>query len=185
VIIEEARDEAFANDYYAQLKDVFAKQNLVPTSGPNRVRLLIKHLLPTGNLLLLRARDPVGTCIATGISLGSHKTASFWGNASLRRYQHVCPNESLHWYAMRFWKRLGMEIYDFCGGGDYKRKYGGEEVARFHFFKSRYRWRALARQLGLRLFKLKQRILGFGEGRIATIRSSGKKGINGPANTSC
>ena len=50
VVVEEASDEAFADEYYAQLKDVFAKQNLVPTYGPDRVRLLIKHLFPTGNL---------------------------------------------------------------------------------------------------------------------------------------
>ena len=164
IVVEEAGDEAFADDYYAQLKDVFAKQNLVPTYGPNRVRLLIKHLFPTGNLLLLRARDPSGTCIATGLFLGSNKTAYFWGNASWRQHQHFSPNESLHWHAMRFWKRRGMEIYDFCGGGDYKRKYGGQEVKRFVFCKSRYRWTAVARDLAFRLFKVKQRVLGFGKG---------------------
>ncbi len=164
VVIEDACDEAFADDYYAQLKDVFAKQNLIPTYGPDRVRLLIKHLLPTGSLLLLRARDPSGSCIGTGIFLGSNKIAYFWGNASWRRHQHFCPNESLHWYAMRFWKRRGMEIYDLCGGGDYKRKYGGEEIQRFLLRKSKYRWTAVARRLAFRLFKVKQRLLGFGRG---------------------
>ena len=57
-----------------------------------------------------------------------------------------------------------MEIYDFCGGGDYKRKYGGEEIQRFLLCKSKYRWTAMARGMAFRLFKMKQRILGFGKG---------------------
>ena len=161
IVIEEASDNDFAEEYYAQLKDVFAKQNLVPTYGLDRVQLLIKHLFPTGNLLLLRARDPRGTCIGTGLFLGSNKTAYFWGNASWRQHQHFCPNESLHWYAMRFWKRRGMGIYDFCGDRDCNRKYGSEETQRFLLCKSRYRWMVMARNLAFRLFKLKQRMLGF------------------------
>ena len=71
VVVEEARDDAFADDYYAQLVEVFANQGLTPTYNVARVRLLIKHLLPTGCLLLLRARDPERRCIATGIFLGN------------------------------------------------------------------------------------------------------------------
>ena len=161
VIVEEANDAAFADEYYAQLQDVFAKQNLVPTYGPNRVRLLLKHLLPTGRLLLLRAKTPDGTCIGTGIFLGYKKYAYFWGNASWREYQHFCPNEVMHWHAIRYFKRQGMEIYDLCGGGDYKRKYGGEEVQRLVFYKTKYRWMAGGRSLAYRAFKLRQSILGF------------------------
>jgi hypothetical protein len=160
VVIEEAGDEAFADDYYAQLQDVFAKQKLVPTYGPDRLRLLMKHLLPTGRLLLLRARGPNGACIGTGIFLGFKKTAYFWGNASWREYQHFCPNEVMHWHAIRYWKQRGMEVYDLCGGGDYKRKYGGEEVQRLVFSKSKYRWLAKGRSFAYRLFKVKQKLLG-------------------------
>src|SRR3954470_16607508 len=60
VTIEEARDVEFADEYYAQLKDVFAKQGKVPTYSVERVRTLIKHMLPTGRLLAVRARDPEG-----------------------------------------------------------------------------------------------------------------------------
>ena len=51
VNIEEAHDPAFADEYYEQLKDVFAKQGLVPTYGVDRVRSLVKHLEPTGRVL--------------------------------------------------------------------------------------------------------------------------------------
>ena len=46
VTIEEAHDLAFADEYYEQLKDVFAKQELVPTYDVDRVRALVKNLEP-------------------------------------------------------------------------------------------------------------------------------------------
>ncbi|MCE5303101.1 MAG: GNAT family N-acetyltransferase [Planctomycetaceae bacterium] len=161
VIIEEAKDDAFADEYCDQMRDVFAKQRLVPTYGVDRVRLLMKHLLPTGNLLLLRARESEGRCIATGIFLGMHETAFFWGNSSWRADQHFCPNESLHWYAMRYWKRRGAKSYDFCGGGEYKRKYGGVEKELYHFTKSKYRWLSVGRNMALKSFRMYQRIAGW------------------------
>jgi hypothetical protein len=165
VIVEEASDEQFAGDYYDQLLDVFAKQSLVPTYSRKRVELLIKHLLPTGHLLLLRAREPEGRCIATGIFLGMNQNAYFWGNASWRQDQHFCPNEALHWYAMRYWKQRGMCSYDFCGAGEYKRKYGGVPTDRYQFRKSRYFWVATARRLAYRCFKWRQALLGRRSGR--------------------
>ena len=93
VRIEEAREEGFATEYYEQLCDVFAKQSLVPTYSVERVKSLIRHLLPTGHLLLLRALDPDGRSIGTGIYPGMNKVAEFWGNASYRHSQNLRPNE--------------------------------------------------------------------------------------------
>jgi hypothetical protein len=161
VVVEEACDAEFADEYYDQLEEVFAGQALVPTYDRQRVRLLLKHLLPTGNLLLLRARDSEGQCIATGIFLGMNRTAYFWGNASWRQYRHLCPNESLHWYAMRYWKHRQTQRYDLCGAGDYKRKYGGREHLSFFFRKSKYFWLGVARNLAFRTFKVGQRLQGW------------------------
>jgi hypothetical protein len=159
VIIEEASDEGFADDYYEQLCDVFAKQSLVPTYGKERVRLLIRHLLPTGNLLLLRAREPQGRCIATSIFVGLHDFAYFWGNASWRQDQHFCPNEALQWYAIRYWKQRGSRYYDL-GWGTYKRKYGGVLVESDRLWKSKYRWISWARRAAQLGHRLRQRLAG-------------------------
>ena len=67
VVIEEASDLGFADDFYAQLEDVFAKQSLVPPYDVERIRALIRYVHPSGRLLLLRARNAEGDCIATGI----------------------------------------------------------------------------------------------------------------------
>ena len=71
------------------------------------------------------------------------------------------PNEPLHWYAMCHWMRRGMRHYNMCGGGAYKRKYGGRPVETHYFRKSRFRWIAAARNVAGQAFRLYQRIALF------------------------
>jgi hypothetical protein len=160
VVIEEAHDLAFAEEYYAQLQDVFAKQALIPTYGLGRVRALIQHLQPHGALLLLRARDAEGRCIATGIFPAMNRTMYFWGGASWRQYQGVRPNEALQWYAMQYWKARGMHRYDMGGGGEYKEKFGGYPIAVPWFRRSKYPWLGGLRNMAAQLVSLHQRWRG-------------------------
>lgn len=160
VAIEEAHDIEFADEYYAQLLDVFAKQNKMPSYGVERVRALIRHLEPTGRLLLLRARDPEGRCIGTGIFPGMNKIAQFWGNASFRWGQIWRPNEAIQWYAMRYWKKRGIELYDWGGGGDYKQKYGCVPLRVPFFSKSRFKVLGALRDEAKKLADRKQRLMG-------------------------
>lgn len=172
VVIEEAHDLAFADEYYEQLKDVFAKQGLVPTYSVERVRSLVKHLEPTGNVLLIRARDPEGKCIATGIYPGFNQIAEFWGNASFRAYQNVRPNEACHWYAMRYWKKRGAAIFDWGGEGAYKEKYGCTPHRVPWFTKSKYQIVGTLRNEARNMFARKQKFLGWLQGnRSAAERS--------------
>ena len=158
--IEEAADAAFAGEYHAQLTDVFAKQGLPPTYPQERVESLLHHLLPSGRLLLLRAISPKGNCVGTGIYPGMNRVAEFWGNASWRAGQHLRPNESLHWYAMRYWKRRGIQVFDWGGGGEYKEKYGVRPASIPWFRKSRYKILATLREEAQRAFRVKQALLG-------------------------
>jgi CelD/BcsL family acetyltransferase involved in cellulose biosynthesis len=160
VVVEEARDDGFVDDYYAQLQDVFAKQRLVPTYSKERVRALIDCLSPTGRLLRLRARDPGGTCVATVISVGMNDTVVAWGGASWRQYQTLHPNEPLQWYAIRYWKARGIRRYDMNGAGEYKRRYGGTEICVPWFRKSKYPLIAHLRLAAQHLVATRQRIGG-------------------------
>jgi hypothetical protein len=160
VTIEEADDLEFADEYYAQLRDVFAKQSLVPPYGSARVTELIRHLHPTGRLLLLRARDPEGRCIATGIFPAMNGTMYFWGGASWRQHQILRPNEAVMWYAIRYWKARSMESFDLGGGAEYKRKYGGLEVPVPFFRTSRFRALSAARYMAKKGVRLRQAALG-------------------------
>jgi hypothetical protein len=160
VTIQHAGDIEFADEYYAQLLDVFDKQKLAPSYGVERVRALIRHLLPTGNLLLVRALAPDGKCIGTGIYPGLNRVAQFWGNASYRATQILRPNETLHWYAMRYWKSRGVKRFDWGGGGTYKEKYGPYPLAVPWFAKSKYRLLSTLRNQALNLFRMRQRLAG-------------------------
>ncbi|MFZ3189704.1 MAG: GNAT family N-acetyltransferase [Candidatus Sulfotelmatobacter sp.] len=161
VVIEEAHDAAFANEYYEQLKDVFLKQGLVPTYGVERVRALVRNLEPSGRVLLLRARDQEGKCIATGIFPGFNKIAEFWGNASFRSSQLLRPNEAIQWYVWRYWKQRGVEVYDWGGEGVYKEKYGCKIHRVPWFMKSRYQFVSRLRNEAKNMQARKQRFLGW------------------------
>lgn len=128
VHVEQASGVEFADEYYAQLEDVFAKQELRPPYPVERVRELIRHVEPSGQLLLLRARDAEGESSATAIFPFSTAFGYFWGGASWRERQSSRPNEAIFWHAMRHLKRVGVPLLDLGGGGEYKRKYGGRAI---------------------------------------------------------
>jgi hypothetical protein len=124
------------------------------------VRALIRHLAPTGRLLLVRAISPEGVCIGTGIYPAYNRVAEFWGNASFRASQILRPNETLHWYAMRYWKARGIEAFDWGGGGTYKEKYGPRPIAVPWFSKSRYRILGTLREQAAKVVRMKQVLAG-------------------------
>jgi hypothetical protein len=154
VVVEEADGPGFADEYYGQLIDVFAKQGLKPTYGRERVTRLIDHVHPTGDLLLLRARDADGRSVATGIFPGFNQLSYFWGNGSLREFQILRPNEAIHWSALRYWRKRGILDHNWGGGGDYKEKYGGQRVETLHFRMSRYAAIGAARELARKAYYL-------------------------------
>jgi hypothetical protein len=160
VVIEEAYDPEFADEYYAQLQDVFRKRSLVPTYGSDRVRELITCLTDSGQLLLLRARDQSGRCIATGIFPASHDTMYFWGGASWKDSLGYRPNEAIQWYAMQYWRSRGVRRYDMGGGGEYKRKFGGKEIAIPWVRRSRYPAVERLRGIAQQAFRWRQALFG-------------------------
>ncbi|MEV4348642.1 GNAT family N-acetyltransferase [Actinoplanes sp. NPDC049596] len=159
VVVEETSfdDPTFAAEYYDQLRDVFAKQNLVPTYGIDRVRSLLSCVGPSGNLLLLRARDVGGRCIATAILPWHHRTMYFWGGASYRADQLLRPNEALIWHALRWARARGLTEFDFVGGNSYKAKYGTAEIPVPWARRSRSPLVATLRDAAKQGFALKQR----------------------------
>jgi CelD/BcsL family acetyltransferase involved in cellulose biosynthesis len=169
VVIEEVTgDPEFADQFYDQLRDVFAKQNLVPTYSIERVRSLIRNLAPSGRILLLRARDGEGRCIATAVLPWYHRTMYFWGGASYRQHQQLRPNEALIWHALRWAKSRGVTEFDFVGGNSYKAKYGTTEVPVPWARRSRSPLVAGLRDAAKEGFALKQRAVA----RLSRVRSA-------------
>jgi CelD/BcsL family acetyltransferase involved in cellulose biosynthesis len=127
VRVEEAHGVEFADEYYEQLLDVFAKQGGRPPYDVERVRHLVRLLEPTGNLLMLRAVGAGGERMATAIFPFGDGFAYFWGGASWRHHQTHRPNEPIFWHAIRHFKERGIPLVDLGGGGDFKRKFGPHE----------------------------------------------------------
>lgn len=160
VVVEEAHDESFAEDYYEQLMEVFARQSLVPTFDLNRVRQLIKHLHPAGHLLMLRARNPEGQCISTGLFVYTEQEIHLWGAASWEKYQGLRPNDAVYWHAMKFGKRLGAKFYDPGGQRPFKLKFGGIPTPIVMLRLSKYPVFSSMRNFVKKLYRTRQYILG-------------------------
>ncbi len=138
VVIEETNDTGFADEYYAQYQEVNARKSLPPYYGIDFVRQMIAHLLPTGNLLMLRARTPEGVCIATHIDLVFNKVAVAWGSASRKEYLSLRPNELIYWYAIKKVKSMGIEVFHLADGvKQFKEKLGAYETHVFRLMKAR------------------------------------------------
>ncbi|HLW51626.1 MAG TPA: GNAT family N-acetyltransferase [Candidatus Angelobacter sp.] len=159
VTVAEAADADFAAEYYSQLEEVFGRQKLAPTYSLARVQDLLRYIQPTGKLLLLRARDGHGQCIATGIFLMiSPTTMYFWGGASWSSHQSLRPNDLLMWKAMQIGKARGMAILDLGGAGDYKKKFGGRPISVPWARISSQPFIPILRDTARTLFRLKQRL---------------------------
>jgi len=127
--IEEAEpDEQFAKEYHEQLREVFAKQNLVPTYDLSRTLDLFRSL-KKDQLLCLRVRNPAGKPIASTYYVAYNGRVCFQGAASLREFQFYRPNEAMFWYAIRYYRDRGYVYADMNGERTYKEKFRPEKTA--------------------------------------------------------
>ncbi len=172
VRIEEANDLSFADEHYAQLKHVFAVKNSVPPFGVERIRRLIELMYPSGNLLMLRARNKEGVCIATSIFAGMNQIMFHWGAASWRHYSQVRPNEPLVWYAIKYWKARGIRTFELIGRGDYKLKFGSQPIVIPWVRISRNRTISLLRTSAQQAFSTAQSAVG----RVAHVADRFRRG---------
>jgi len=135
--VEEAHGVEFADEYYAQLLEVFERQGFRPPYGVERVRELIRCVEPSGSLLMLRAVTSDGERIATALFPAREEFGYFWGGASLASHRILRPNEAIFWHAIRHFRERGVERLDLGGGSDYKRKFGAPERFTPYLRKSR------------------------------------------------
>jgi len=145
-------NDCFAEEYYEQLKDVFAKQGLVPTYGFEKVKKLINRMGKTDMLLGLRVREPNGKSIATSIFLGYKTKSFFWGGASYKTFQMYRPNEYMIWYAIKYWRERGVKTLDMVGVRDYKLKFGPVKKEYLSIIASKYHILLYFRDIAEKLF---------------------------------
>jgi hypothetical protein len=151
--VEEAHGVEFADEYYEQLLEVFARQEMKPPYGLERVRELIRCVEPTGGLLLLRAVDPDGAGIATAIFPFAPDFGYFWGGASWEASRNLRPNEAIFWHAIRRFRERDVAVLNFGGGGDFKRKFGAPAIEIPILRRSRVPGLLSLRDLAARVYK--------------------------------
>lgn len=158
-------DDSFAEEYYNQLIDVFAKQGMKPTYSLEKVKCLLRNLSNSDEVLCLRVRNPEGESIATSLFFGYNKTFFFWGGASYRSQQSYRPNEYMIWTAMQYWRERGCDTFDMVGVRDYKKKFGStvESYARITF--SYIPFLNLARNIAKKLYFLKLKLKNRGKNK--------------------
>lgn len=157
-------NEEFAEEYYKQLEDVFAKQGLVPTYSLEKVKCLLRSMAGTDQILCLKVVSPDERCIATSIFPGYGNKFFFWGGASYRPDQHYRPNEYMIWTAIKYWRDRGCTKFDMVGARDYKRKFGSydQQYANMIFANPKVLiiGRFLAEKMYFKYIEVKGKILG-------------------------
>lgn len=173
VIVSPDNTKEFASRYFDMLKFVFRRQGLVPTYSLDRVEKIIKILSNSGNIVNFTAwkdSEPLSTIIL----LKYDKTLYFWGGASYKSAYAFGANDIIHWYAFLYALNEGFSVYDTCGGGDYKKKFGGELINLPAGYLSLNPIFYFARNVALASINTKQKFLGIISKKIAKISDFNK-----------
>lgn len=125
LVVEEVDDPRLADEFYDQFVEVLARKNLFPPYGPKAPRLLFEMLKPRDMLLALQIREPDGAIVATGLFPHDERSIFFWGGASRISAWRNSPNDLLQWAAMEKAAARGLRVYNMCGYGYFKSKFGG------------------------------------------------------------
>ena len=125
LIVEDTNDPAIADEYYDQYIEILRPKHTFPSYDRTCPRLLFEHLRPYGRLLALQVREPGGLIVATGLFPYDDRTLYFWGGAGRLSGRKHAPNDLLHWTAMEMGAARGLRLYNMCGNGFFKSKFGG------------------------------------------------------------
>ena len=164
--IEHADDVVVAAEFYDRYTDLMRRKGLPPPYPPEYPQLMFRYLKKADLLFALRVRDPAGDTLAVGLFPHDGQTVYFWGGASYRDGRDLCPNDYLHWSAMRLAAERGLASYDMCGYGPFKKKFGGQLVKLNRWHKCYWqtarwarKWYELYHQRRVRLQGLADRLL--------------------------
>lgn len=160
VEIKENDSNEFAVQYYDMLKVVFKRQGLVPTYGQERIENILHYLRKSGNVFTLSAWNN-SEPLSTALFLMDKKTLYFWGGASYPNAYQYGANDLIHWKAFQFAFKNRLKTYDTCGGGEYKKKFGGQLVEIPSGYLSLNPILRIVRYLAIKSFTAKQKFFGF------------------------
>lgn len=158
LIAEDTNDPQIIDEYYSQLREVFARQRLTPTYSYKTPQALFDCLKKEDLLFSLRVK--LGQeVIATGLFSHDDRDVYFFGGASRQKFYHLRPNNFLHWELMKIAAKRGILRYE-TGGGGFKQRFGGKLIKKYHWYKSYNLFAKFGRKIYKHQFRILQRLKG-------------------------
>jgi hypothetical protein len=156
-------EESFVEEFYDQVREVFARRGNAVPFGRNRVLQYFRELKKSNNLLAVSVWKPdENKCIATGLFTIEGSECCLWGWAHRTQYRWFCPNELLTWTAMQKAMEAGCVILDLAGGGDAKLKFGAApDRCNHRWIRSRFVWLSVLRQTARWGYRRQQALRGW------------------------
>jgi hypothetical protein len=155
-------DEAFVDEHYDQLREVFARGGASLPFSKKRALDFFRHMKASGNLIAVSVYLPDdGPNIATGMFTIEGRELLLWMWTHRTEYRWYRPTELMTWSVMKRAMELGCDTFDFMGRGDFKAKFGAElEYNKHRWSWSRYEWLAVSRSLAMRAYRSQQAVRG-------------------------
>ncbi len=132
-------DGAIVDDFYRYITLVLQRKGRWPQYGIERPRSLMACLTPADRLFSVRVSYQ-GQVIGAAFYPHDERAMYYWDGASDPNHLELCPNELLHWTAMREAIRRGIPLFNIGGGpvpSRFTRKFGGEDVP-YHTYRRNF-----------------------------------------------
>jgi hypothetical protein len=154
--------EEFVDEYYNQIKEVWAGHGKAVPFSKRRVLEFFRHMKAAGNLRAVSVYLPDGRRnIATSTFTIEGRELLLWQWAHRRQYRWYRPTELMTWTVMQQAMAAGCDTFDLMGLGEFKTKFGAKlDSSKHRWVRSRYRWLTPARSLAKACHEWQQSIRG-------------------------
>ena len=149
LVAEETQNPVIADYFYRFFFKVLALKGRLPPYDVNFPRTLMACLLPADLLFPIWVKYQ-GKVIGAAFYAHDDRAMYYLDGASDPAYLHLCPNELLHWTAMKLAIRRGIPVFNIGGApapSRFTRKFGGGLVPFNTYHKSFVPFLEAARQL--------------------------------------
>lgn len=129
LVAEITDDPSVVDDFYRFMSLALRAKRLKMDYGLDRPRAMLAALLPRDRLFVARVLYR-GRVIGAGFYPHDDRAMYYWDGASDPERLELCPNELLHWTAMREAIRRGIPSFNIGGApvpSRFTRKFGGDE----------------------------------------------------------
>ncbi len=142
LVVEFEQDQAFVDEHYEQLKEVYVRGGNTITFTRRRVLECFRHMHAVGKLLAVSVYlSGERVNIATGMFTVDGRELLLWTWAHRTQYRWYRPTEIMTWTVMQKAMQAGCETFDLMGLGAFKTKFGAApDETKDRWVRSRYPW---------------------------------------------